>query len=453
MSIESLKKNTEAMEICAIIERHGYSAYCVGGCVRDALMDVDPCDIDITTSAVPEQICKIFLENHCQVIPTGASHGTVTVIYKGKNYEITTMRCDGEYQDFRHPDAVTFVDDICVDLSRRDFTINAMAYSFFEDKIYDYYGGMQDILTGTIRCVGAPSVRFGEDALRILRALRFSSVLGFEIDQETKIAIREFSHNIRELSRERKKHEFDRLILGDFAGDIIYEYSDVLSYVIEELEQCKGFLQHSNYHSYDVLKHICKTINATPPLLHLRYAALFHDIAKPKTFSLDDTGQGHFYGHAKKSTEIAERVAQDLRFDNKTKDAVLTLVSHHDTPLPTDVRLIKRRISKLGKDMFFDLIALCRADYMAQSSLVSYRLETYDEIELLAKAIINSDECIDRNKLMINGNDIIKLGVNSGRDVGRILSYLLDEVIDGRLENKSEALLAAAVEFIRVKLA
>ncbi|MBQ2863203.1 MAG: HD domain-containing protein [Clostridia bacterium] len=451
MSIEILKNNNGAMEVCSLIESYGHRAYCVGGCVRDALMGKEPSDIDITSSASPDLVAEIFSDRGCRVVLSGVSHGTVTVIYKGKSYEITTMRRDGEYRDCRHPERVTYVDDIEVDLSRRDFTINAMAYSYSEDKIYDRFGGIEDILSGTIRCVGVAAVRFSEDALRILRALRFASVLGFRIEPDTKNALIKSAEMIGGLSRERIKHELDRLLLGNHAGDVIYEYSDVLSYVIAEIAQCKGFLQHSKYHSYDVLGHICKAVDATPPFLHLRYAALLHDISKPQTFSLDENGEGHFYGHAKKSAEIADRVTRELRFDANTRDAVLRLVSHHDTPLPTEHRLIKRRVSSLGAETFSDLIRLCRADCLAQSSIVRYRLDIYDEIENRFNEIIDSKECFDRTSLKVNGKDIIELGVNAGKNVGVVLSYLLGEVIDGRLENERESLMAEAEKYIELE--
>ena len=447
MSIEILANDCEIKALCSLIENNGYRAYLVGGCVRDALMGTRSSDIDITTSAMPEEICRIFENNGYNTIRTGILHGTVSVISGTRTFEITTMRREDKYEDSRHPSDICFVDSIEQDLCRRDFTINAIAYSYSEDKIIDLFDGIGDIYNRVIRCVGEPMIRFSEDALRILRALRFSSVLCFSIDEATSDAILKCKNKLLCISSERVKRELDKILLGDGAGRILYDYSDVFGVIIEEINKCKGFDQHSKYHVYDVLKHICGVIDSTPKKLSLRYAALLHDIAKPNTFFLDENGEGHFHGHSANSAEIASEVMKKLKFDKKNSDAVYTLVKHHDTPLPPEVDLIKRRLRKHGNELFFDLIDLAIADCLAQSPELRYRLEIYEQIKKTTRSVIESCDCVDRVDLKINGRDLIALGLK-GRDIGKTLEFLLDGVITGKLNNDREQLLCAARSYI-----
>lgn len=444
----SYLENSRAKEICDIIEENGYLAYCVGGCVRDVLRGQIPHDFDITTSALPEQVAEMFVSMGCKVISTGVAHGTVTVLYCDEQFEITTMRCDSDYGDNRHPDSVTFVRDITLDLSRRDFTMNAIAYSFSDRKLIDPFGGARDIEQRMIRSVRDPSLRFEEDSLRILRALRFSSQLGYTIESDTATAMREKKDLILHLSSERIYSEIIKLLCGKNAGKTVYDHYDIMSVVIPQLSDCYAFHQHSRYHCHDVLRHICEVIDNIPPKKHLRLAALFHDLGKPDCFSLDDEGAGHFYGHSKISADIAESVLNRLKSDKLTTDQVVFLVKHHDTPLPKDELLIKKRISKIGDKSFFDLLLLAKADCLGQDRSVRCRLADYDEIADTARRVIESADCLNINKMKINGHDIILMGVGEGKRVGQILSTLFDMVINNRVENEHDSLCAAAKKLI-----
>ena len=443
-----LEQNQKAKSICGILEDNGYKAYAVGGCVRDSIMGICPHDIDITTSAPPEEVKRIFEGKGYTVAETGIKHGTVTVIDDHEPFEITTMRVDGAYFDRRRPDTVCYVKAIESDLSRRDFTVNAIAYSFSENSITDVFGGTDDVKNGIIRCVGDPDQRFDEDALRILRAVRFASKLGFAIEEKTKASMLQKKDNLREISPERIYKEFCEMLCAKNAGDVIYDYADIISVFIPEISECKGFEQHSKYHIYDVLRHICMAIDSTPPVLHLRLTAFFHDIGKPQTFTVDREGEGHFYSHAQKSAEICERVLRELRADKKTKEKVVFLVKHHDTPLPCERSAVKKRINKIGNEHFFDLITICEADCKAQAPSVCYRLTMLDDIRRTARSIIDEGECLSISALAVNGDDIISIGVREGKRVGEILRALLDAVLAGEVQNDRESLIDKAEQMI-----
>ena len=434
--------------ICSILEREGYEAYAVGGCVRDAIIGRTLSDVDITTNATPDRVKDIFENNGYRVIETGLKHGTVSILHKTDLYEITTMRTEGEYRDNRRPDSVSYVDDIRIDLSRRDFTVNALAYSFSTNEITDIFDGRKDIENKLIRCVGDPYARFGEDALRILRALRFSSKLGFDIESSTATAMRDLKHNIMYVSSERIYSELCGILCGQFAEKVICEYYDVLSVIIPELYACAGFDQHSKYHSYDVLTHTAKVVAHIPAKPYLRLSALFHDLGKPSVFSMSEEGEGHFYAHAKKSTDIAKRMLDELKADNQTKEKVLFLVSHHDTPLPNEEVALRKRLSRMGKENFFDLLLLARADCQAQSDLVAHRLFKYDETERMAKKMIEDEDCLSLASLQINGNSLIRLGMKPGKKIGEVLNLLLDEVLSGKIKNDTLSLEQEAASII-----
>ena len=443
-----LDNDKGAVFICSTLEKNGYESYAVGGCVRDALMSLHPHDVDITTQAKPDEVISLFRFCGLDVIETGLKHGTVTVVFEGKPYEVTTMRKEGGYTDSRHPDKVEFISDISFDLSRRDLTVNAIAYRISTGEMVDLYGGVEDINNRTLKTVGTPEARFAEDPLRILRALRFSSVLGFDIDVLTAKALIATKCLLSTVSAERKFSELKKLLCGHFAGRIIYDYAEVLSELIPQLYECKGFDQHSKYHVYDVLKHICVMIDNVPPIPYMRFAALFHDIGKPGCFSLDENGEGHFYSHAHLSTEICEETLKQLKADKFTIESAVFLVKHHDTPLPTDDSLLKKRINKIGIARFLDLIEIAAADCKAQSPLVSYRLQIYDELRQRVNDIRKSGECLDLAHLDINGNDIIDLGVKEGKIVGEVLRYLLELVLSGRIANTRNQLIDHATEYV-----
>ncbi len=447
--LKELKNDIGAAYIVSLLASWGFSSYLVGGCVRDACMGAAASDIDITSSARPDQTAEILERGGCRVIATGLKHGTVTAVYNGVPYEITTMRTEDGYCDNRHPDKVNFVDNIKEDLKRRDFTVNAMAYSYDEDGIIDLYGGRQDIEDKLIRCVGEPQRRFEEDALRILRGLRFASRLGFDIEDKTLEAMRDKKQLLLKISAERIYKELCMLLCGKYAGNTVLKYSDILYPIIPELEACRGFDQHSKYHRYDVLEHICHVIDAVKPEPSYRLCALFHDIGKPCVFSLGEDGEGHFYSHAQKSAEIAQATLDKLKADTKTKEEAVFLVRHHDTPLPKKANDIKKRLNRIGIERFFALCDIAYADCMGQAEQVRYRLGDIAQIKKFAEDIISAGECFDASSLNINGYDIISLGVSEGKEVGNILKVLLDEVLCGKLENAHEKLSMRAKELTK----
>ncbi len=429
--------STRATAVIDRLQENGFEAFAVGGCVRDILMDIKAHDYDITTNATTDEVLSVF--SNCTTVPTGIKHGTITVIYENEPFEITTYRKELGYSDNRHPDKVIFSSSIEDDLSRRDFTVNSIAYNS-KNGFVDCFGGQEDIKRKIIRCVGEPSQRFCEDALRILRGLRFSSVLGFEIEESTKKAMSEHAHLIEKISKERCFSEFSKLLCGKNVKAVLMENTDILRFIVPEITQMQGFDQHNFHHIYDVLEHTATAVESIPPVLHLRLAAFFHDIAKPSCFTLDENGVGHFYSHAKKSAVIAQKRLDDLRCDNKTKEAVIKLIKAHDNPIEENEKIIKRRLAALGEDLFFDLIRLKRADTAALNPRFFDRSKHFDRIEEIAKSIIEKDSCFSLNHLAVNGNDMLELGFK-GKEIGKALDYLLEAVIDGQCENSKNELI------------
>jgi len=419
------------------LESEGFEAYAVGGCVRDLLMGKTADDYDITTSATTDEIKRVFSQE--MIIETGIKHGTVTIFKDGIPFEVTTFRLESTYSDNRHPDKVIFTRSLADDLSRRDFTVNSIAYNGKKGFV-DLFGGKEDIDNKIIRCVGNPRKRFEEDALRILRGLRFASTLGFEIEEETKTAMLECRHLINNLSRERIFTELSKMLCGKSVRKILTEFAPVLGEAIPEINDMQGFDQHNFHHIYDVLNHTAVVVESTPPILHLRLAALFHDIGKPYCFSLDEKGVGHFYSHASKSAEIAAERLNELRCDNKTRDAVIRLIKAHDTPIEESERIIKRRLSSLGEELFFDLIKLKRADTAGLAPEFSERNAHFDRLEEIAREILEKEACFSLKHLAVNGRDLIELGLK-GKEIGEMLQKLLEAVIDGRVENEREKLI------------
>lgn len=427
----------KARVIFDLLEKNGYECFLVGGCVRDMLMGKEPHDIDITTDATPDEVKKVFADFH--TLDIGIKHGTVTVINEGEPIEITTYRKESIYSDGRHPDSVSFSRHINDDLSRRDFTSNAIAYSDISG-IVDPFGGIADIENKTLRCVGDPTERFKEDSLRILRALRFASVLGFNIEKETEKAMFNCRELINIVSPERIFAEISKLICGKNAGEIVSRYSDILAVALPEIKDMKGFQQHNFHHIYDVLNHTAKVVDSVYPAVDLRLAALFHDCGKPDCFSIDENGVGHFYSHASISAHKANEALQRLRCDNATREKVVKLVKIHDTPIEPDSKTVKKKLQKYGEEIFFDLIKLQRADNMGLAPEFLYRQETYDQLEEIARLIIEENQCFSLRDLAVNGRDMINLGLK-GKDIGTVLDELLKAVIEEKCENDKESLL------------
>ena len=426
------------------LNQSSFEAYVVGGCVRDMLMGTSVHDYDITTSATPEEVKQVFAMY--RVIETGIQHGTVTVLVENEPYEITTFRVESAYSDSRHPDSVQFTRSLTDDLSRRDFTVNAMAYNPIVGLI-DPFKGQQDIENGILRCVGNAKERFSEDALRILRLLRFSSVLGFAIEEETEKAAFLLKDKLTFVSEERVAVELCKLLCGKKAGDVIERYVEILGVPIPELLPMAGFDQKNHHHIYDVLRHTAVAVDAIAPKKELRLAALFHDIGKPSTFSMDEKGVGHFYSHAAKSEEMCDAILARLKFDNATRMVVTRLVKWHDMPIECNEKSVKRTLGKMTPEFFFSLIALKRADNLAQSPAFRDRQVYYDELEALAKDILARQECFSLKDLAVNGRDLIALGIKEGKEVGLLLCRLLDDVICERIPNQKEALLRQALSY------
>ncbi len=428
--------------ILRIIERlnsSGFEAYAVGGCVRDFLLGKNPQDYDITTNAKPEET-KACLSD-LKVIETGIKFGTVTVISDGEPVEVTTYRIDGEYNDNRRPDDVKFTTSLAEDLKRRDFTINAMA---FNPKVgfVDLFNGREDLNNGIIRAIGNPTERFNEDGLRIMRALRFASCYSFRIEENTSQAVHSCRYLLNNIAVERIAAELNKLICGGCEA-VLREYYDVFSIFIPEIEECVGFEQHTKYHNRDVYEHIIATVNAIEPIKHLRLAMLFHDIGKPRYFTMDEKGTGHFKGHAKGSCEIAERVLKNLKYDNETTEKVLKLIKSHDIVLENREDLIKRYMNKYGAELFFDIVSVHIADDLGKANEYQARIEIYKKVLDTVNRIIAENQCFSLKNLTVNGNDIKKLGFK-GKDIGTVLDILLNKVIDGKCVNERETLLNEA---------
>ena len=438
--MQNIRLDAGAAALLARLHGAGYAAYAVGGCVRDSLLGRTPQDWDLCTSARPEQVLALFGEGQC--IPTGLQHGTVTIKYGGQLYETTTFRTEGAYTDGRHPDSVAFSPRLEDDLSRRDFTMNAMAYSP-ERGLVDKFGGQDDIIERVVRCVGDPYERFEEDALRILRALRFASELGFVIDAETARAIHEKKYLLKEISAERISSELTRFVTGRTPCTLMMEFSDVFSTIIPEITPCNGFDQKSRYHVYDVWGHIAHAVEKSKPDKYVRLALLFHDIAKPACCRTDDEGHRHFFGHEKQSAEMAEKIMERLHFNGETVRNVTELIKYHYVTPIESKRVVKRLVSVMGMEQFIRLIEVMKGDNRAKQSFCLERIPVLDGMKIIAYEIVRSDECFSLRQLAINGNDIAALGI-SGREIGGTPDKLLSKVIDEELPNEKEALLTAA---------
>ena len=436
---DSVRLPEDVKFILDTLHKNGLEGYVVGGCVRDTLLGKEPKDWDVCTNAKPEKVMSVF--EGFNIIPTGLQHGTVTVVINHIGYEITTYRVDGDYSDGRHPDSVSFTSSLAEDLSRRDFTVNALAYNEVEG-IVDIFGGIEDLRRKRIKCVGKAVDRFNEDALRILRALRFSSVLDFDIDIETKKAIFEVYKNLDKIAKERINAEFSKLILGVNNVKILREYEKVIFYIIPELKKLKGFEQNNPYHTFDVWVHSLKTLYEIKEKdLELRLAALFHDIAKPDCYSIDEKGIGHFYEHPEKSSEITENIMKDLKFSNEEISVVTTLIKNHDNQLSNTKKCLRKILNKMEMSLLLRLLELKKADIKAQNPKYIDRLSDIEKFEKVIENFSVEDECFSLKHLKVNGNDLISMGIKPGKQMGEILNNLLSLVVDEQLLNERDELL------------
>lgn len=436
-------------EVQAILHRlndAGHQAYLVGGCVRDMLLGTAPHDWDITTSAMPEETMALF--DHF-AIPTGLRHGTVSVRSGAIWCEVTTFRADGDYPDHRHPAAVTFTRSLHEDLRRRDLTVNAMAMDA-DGGLHDPFGGQDDLKRGILRCVGEPAQRFSEDALRILRTLRFSATLGFPIEEGTRRAMHLQRGDLTYVAAERVREELTKLLCGKDVRRVLLDEVQVLGAVLPEVLPCVGFDQRNCHHCYDVWEHTACAVAAAPPQPVLRWVMLLHDLGKPACFTLDEQGVGHFRGHQRKSAELAEGICRRLRFEKAEAQRICTLVAHHDRPIALTEKAIRRAMNQLGVEALRELCAVKRADNMAQHPDYRGRQQEIDQGEAIMDALLAWDACFSLRQLAVNGHDMAALGL-TGREIGQMLQTLLDAVLDGALENDRAALLARAEKEIRHK--
>ncbi len=427
-----------------LLQSAGFEAYAVGGCVRDSLLGKTPNDWDITTSAKPEDMKSVFADFHC--IDTGIKHGTVTVVIDGEPLEITTFRLDGEYEDNRHPKSVTFTSNLGADLGRRDFTVNAMAYSKKTGTV-DLFGGQNDLKNKIIRCVGDPDRRFNEDALRILRALRFASALDFEIEEKTAQSLLKNRALLGNISEERIAKELLKLVCGKGAKRILTDFAPVLFEILPELQPMYKNSHDNPHHCYDIYEHTLIAVESINPEPTLRFAMLLHDCGKPAVKKFDENGVAHFYGHQRISAEISAQILARLKVSNKFRDEILFFVSNHDRwELYENTEKMPRYLSKFGLDGVLNLLKVMRADVLAQSPEYRYRLDQIADAEETAKNLAAQKPCLSLSELQINGRTLMDIGIPQGRKLGAVLAQLLDEVIDGVTKNTQEALTTRARE-------
>lgn len=424
----------QAQAILTRLEQAGYQAFAVGGCVRDTLLGRTPGDWDITTSALPQQVMALF-----DAVPTGIAHGTVTVRLEGRGFEVTTFRGDGPYLDGRHPSGVVFTRHLEEDLARRDFTVNAMAMDL-RGRITDPFGGREDLQRRLLRCVGDPERRLQEDALRILRALRFAAVLGFSVEPETAAALAHQAHRLHLIAPERVSHELQRLLTGAYVGPVLRQFAPVLAAVLPEIRPLMGFDQHSPHHRYDVWEHTVRSVETIAPQPVLRWTMLLHDVAKPQCFTLDEQGKGHFYGHDAQGAAMAEEILRRLRLPRRDTERIVLLIREHMRQLAPTEKSVGRALQRLGPETLGQLLAVQRADRLATGTGDT---ELLDKIQALLEKLLAEERCFTLRQLAVNGRDLMALGL-AGPAVGRMLQQLLAQVLDGTLPNDHAALLDAA---------
>ena len=418
--------NANSKQIIKLLVTKGYKAYAVGGCVRDAILKREISDVDITTSATPEEVEKVLDDNAIKYYETGLKHGTITAVLNGESFEITTFRHDGEYSDNRHPNEVRFVKILKEDLARRDFTMNALAYNDAEG-IVDEFGGIRDIKDRVIRAVGNPVTRFHEDALRIMRALRFSAVLGFDIENDTKQAVFNCKELLKNIAYERLFTELTKLIMGDFAENVLLEYRDVLAEIIPELKPCFDFPQNSKWHIYDVYTHTVKSVCIAPKKEYVRLALLFHDIGKPFCKTTDENGD-HFYGHPEISAKYTKKILTRFKVSNEIKTNVIKLVEIHDITVSSKRANLKKWMRVIGDGLIFDYFDVKIADFMTHNpELAEAEIDEIRFLRNMAQDILDNGEPYRVSDLVINGDDLLKVGF-SGAQIKAELEKLIADV-------------------------
>lgn len=451
-----IKIPSGANEIIYSLQNNGYEAFLVGGCVRDSILGRTIHDYDITTSATPDEMMKVFKDK--RIIETGLQHGTITIVINGEGYECTTYRIDGNYSDSRRPDSVAFTRSLEEDLKRRDFTINAMAYNN-EAGLIDPFNGMEDIKYHKIRCVGRAEDRFSEDALRILRAIRFASQLGFVVDSDVSLDIHKMYKNLENISIERINSEFCKIALSSEFYIQMGLFHEVFSLFIPEIKDMFGFQQNNPYHIYDVWGHTVHAVEAyscdceedlNPIDLITSLAVFFHDIGKPHCYQDGEDGIRHFKGHGKVSANMTDTIMKRLRFDNDTREKVVQLVYYHDATFEVGEKYVKRWLNKIGEEQFRRLLNVRRADIKAQAyTEQESRLQKIDNIEYILEEVLQKDECFSLKDLAVNGEDLIEIGYKPGKEIGEVLNNLLDSVISGEYINEKEKLLEIAERRLR----
>lgn len=426
------------IRIIATLQEHGYEAYAVGGCVRDSLLGRKPEDWDITTSAMPEETKALF----AHTFDTGIEHGTITVLLDKEGFEVTTYRIDGKYEDGRHPEEVTFTRSLEEDLKRRDFTINAMAYNDKEGLV-DIFGGIEDLNQRVIRCVGDARERFSEDALRILRGVRFAAQLGFEIEAGTRVGMKDLAPNLQKISAERVQVELIKLLLSD-RPDMLREAYElgITKEFLPEFDVLMRTEQETPHHRYSVGEHTLCAMKNVRADKSLRLTMLLHDMGKPKLKTVDENGRAHFKRHALESEKIAKQILRRLKFDNDTMKKVVRLVLYHDYRMPAEERAVRRAMNKIGEDIFPYYMEVRRADVLAQSMYKrKEKLDNLDEIERIYKEIVEKGQCVSLKDLAVTGKDLIEAGMKPGKEIGEKLNELLMLVIEEPDMNQKEKLL------------
>lgn len=424
--------------IIRTLQVHGFEAYAVGGCVRDSILGREPEDWDITTSAMPEETKALFV----RTFDTGIEHGTVTVLLEGQGFEVTTYRIDGKYEDSRHPTEVTFTRSLKEDLLRRDFTINAMAYNA-KDGLVDIFGGMEDLQNGIIRCVGNAIERFSEDALRILRGVRFAAQLGFHIDEETRRGMQELAPTLQDISAERIQVELVKMLVSKRPEIIRDAYElGITKEFLPEFDTLMETSQETPHHVYNVGEHTIHALANIRADKVLRLTMLLHDMGKPAFKTFDENGRAHFKKHAIESEAITKKILRRLKFDNDTLHRVAKLVLYHDYRMPATAENVRRAMNKIGEDLFPCYMEVRRADVLAQSMYKrEEKLQNLDDIEKLYREIVALKQCVSLKELAVNGKDLLEAGVSQGKEIGEKLNDLLELVIEKPELNTKQELL------------